>query len=295
MHKVAGGSMLRNFDQLRILGSDDRRLLERLLRTSEYIYQRFTLEELPALLKHYPTVGILSGESLVGFLLSQTVNAPSAWIGGFGVSWTESHAYDRLLRTLLEGLVPLLVARGVRYLHYSGSDIEQDWLRDVLLTHGFAPYRLLYAYDKFDYHVPGEGNQQVTIRPFEQRDIPALLVIERECFEHLWRYDAVAFTDIAGTHPYFVVAELDGKVVGYQFNALDGESGYLVRIAVHPAFGGRGIGARLMAEAIHFFEDAQVLRILLNTQDDNIHAHRLYEWFGFIRTQQVGFVLRKLL
>ncbi len=50
-----------------------------------------------------------------------------------------------------------------------------------------------------------------------------------------------------------------------------------------------------MAEAIHFFEDEQVLRILLNTQDDNIYAHRLYEWFGFIRTQQVGFVLRKLL
>jgi len=287
--------MLRNFDQLRILNSDDLHPLERLLRTSEYIYQRFTLEELPALLKHYPTVGIFSGESLVGFLLSQTVNAPSAWIGGFGVSWTESRSYESLLHTLLEGLVPLLVARGVRYLHYSGSDVEQDWLRDVLLTHGFAPYRLLYAYDKFDYHVPSEGNQQVTIRPFEPRDIPALLVIERECFEHLWRYDAVAFTDIADTHPYFVVAELDGKVVGYQFNALDSASGYLVRIAVHPAFGGRGIGARLMAEAIHFFAGEQVLRILLNTQDDNTHAHRLYEWFGFIRTQQVGFVLRKLL
>jgi ribosomal-protein-alanine N-acetyltransferase len=295
MHKVAGGSMLRNFDQLRILNIDDLHLLERLLRTSEYIYQRFTLEELPAVLKHYPTLGIFSGESLVGFLLTQTVNAPSAWIGGFGVSWTESHTYESLLHTLLEGLEPLLVARGVHYLHYSGSDIEQDWLRDTLLIRGFAPYRLLYAYDKFNYHVPSKGNQQVTVRPFEPRDIPALLVIERECFEHLWRYDAVAFSDIADTHPYFVVAELDSKVVGYQFNALDSESGYLVRIAVHPAFGGRGIGARLMVEAIHFFEEAQVLRILLNTQDDNTHAHRLYEWFGFIRTRQVGFVLRKLL
>jgi len=295
MHNVARESMLRNFDQLRILSGDDLHLLERLLRTSEYIYQRFTLEELPALLKHYPTVGVFSGESLVGFLLSQTVNAPSAWIGGFGVSWTESRAYDSLLHTLLEGLVPLLVARGVRYLHYSGSDVEQDWLRDVLLTHGFAPYRLLYAYDKFDYHVPSEGNQQVTIRPFEPRDIPALLVIERECFEHLWRYDAVAFTDIADTHPYFVVAELDGKVVGYQFNALDSASGYLVRIAVHPALGGRGIGARLMAEAIHFFAGEQVLRILLNTQDDNTRAHRLYEWFGFVRIMQMGFVLQRTL
>ncbi|MFL5657274.1 MAG: GNAT family N-acetyltransferase, partial [Ktedonobacteraceae bacterium] len=86
---------------------------------------------------------------------------------------------------------------------------------------------------------------------------------------------------------------LDGKVIGYQFNALDDEYGYLVRIAVHPSVGGHGIGARLMAEAIRFFEKARVIRIMLNTQDDNTNAHRLYEWFGFMRISQVGFVLRK--
>lgn len=294
--------MPRNSEQVRILSSVDLPLMERLLRTSEYIYQRFTLEELPALLKHYPTVGVFSGPhdksgdyTLLSFLLSQTVNAPSAWIGGFGVSWTESRAYVKMIRTLLEYLAPLLIARRVRYLHYSGSDVERDWLRDVLLPLGFSPYRLLYAYDKFDYAVPTQGNLSVTVRPIEERDIPALLTIERACFEDLWRYDALSFSDIVQTHPYFVVAELNGKVVGYQFNALDGEFGYLVRIAVHPSVGGKGIGARLMSEAIRFFKDARVLRIMLNTQEDNTYAHRLYEWFGFIRIQQIGFVLRKRL
>ncbi len=287
--------MPRSSERVRKLGSDDLPLVERLLRTSEYIYQRFTLEELPALLKHYPTVGLFSGDALLSFLLSQTVNAPSAWIGGFGVNWTESRAYVKMIRTLLEYLAPLLIARRVRYLHYSGTDVEQDWLRDVLLPLGFSPYRLLYAYDKFDYTVPTQGNLSVTVRPVEERDIPALLAIEQACFEDLWRYDELSFRDIAQTHPYFVVAELNGRVVGYQFNALDGEFGYLVRIAVHPSVGGQGIGARLMSEAIRFFKDARVSRIMLNTQDDNTYAHRLYEWFGFIRIQQVGFVLRKQL
>jgi len=287
--------MPRSSERVRKLGSDDLPLVERLLRTSEYIYQRFTLEELPALLKHYPTVGLFSGDALLSFLLSQTVNPPSAWIGGFGVNWTESRAYVKMIRTLLEYLVPLLIARRVRYLHYSGTDVEQDWLRDVLLPLGFSPYRLLYAYDKFDYTVPTQGNLSVTVRPVEERDIPALLAIEQACFEDLWRYDELSFRDIAQTHPYFVVAELNGRVVGYQFNALDGEFGYLVRIAVHPSVGGQGIGARLMSEAIRFFKDARVSRIMLNTQDDNTYAHRLYEWFGFIRIQQVGFVLRKQL
>src|SRR5437588_8953478 len=111
----------------------------------------------------------------------------------------------------------------------------------------------------------------------------------------MWRSETISFHDIPATHPYFVVAELKGKVVGYQFNALDGEYGYLVRIAVHPLVGKQGIGARLMAEAISFFEQARVLRIMLNTQDDNAYAHRLYEWFGFVRIQQIGFVLRKIL
>jgi ribosomal protein S18 acetylase RimI-like enzyme len=66
-----------------------------------------------------------------------------------------------------------------------------------------------------------------------------------------------------------------------------------VRIAVHPSVNSQGIGARLMAEAIRFFERERVQRIMLNTQEENIHAHRLYEWFGFIRIEQKGFVLRK--
>ncbi len=282
-------------EQVRLLTSHDLPLVQRLLNTSEYIYQRFMLEELPPLLKHYPTVGIFNGTSLQGFLLSQTVNAPCAWIGGFGVSWTESRSYTNLLDTMLAYLMKSLIARGVRYLYYSGNDIHNDWLRDILLPREFVPYRLLYSYDKFDYGVPTKGNTQVKVRPVERGDIPMLLAIEEACFEDFWRYDARSFEDIAATHPYFVVAELNGKVVGYQFNALEGEFGYLVRIAVHPSVSGQGIGARLMSEAIDFFKKAKVLRIMLNTQDDNTHAHRLYEWFGFVRIQQVGFVLRKQL
>jgi len=65
--------------------------------------------------------------------------------------------------------------------------------------------------------------------------------------------------------------------------------------AVHPSVGGRGIGAHLLTEAIRFFERERVLRSMLNTQNDNTYARRLYEWFGFVRMLQVGFVLRNQL
>lgn len=284
--------MLRQSEQVRSLSPVELPLITRLLSTSEYIYQRFTLEELKQMLRSYPAVGLFHNTTMRSFLLSQTVNGPSAWIGGFGVSWSESNSYLRFLDLQLEELIQRLRNRGVCYLHYSGNDLENDWLREPLLARGFTSFRELYAYDKFDYQIPTPGNQRVHLRRAEMSDIPTLLALEELCFEHLWRYDTLSFVDIMHTHPYFVVAELDGQVVGYQFNALDGGYGYLVRIAVHPAYNGRGIGARLMAEAVQFFKSAHSTRIMLNTQQENTHAHRLYEWFGFVRIQQMGFILR---
>ena len=282
--------------QPRLLSAQDIAAVERLLRVSEYTYQRFTLAELPSLLQHYPAIGLFRGNSLHAFLLSQAAHSPIAWIGGFGVSWSESRSYIEILSTLLDTLTPSLTTRGIQYLYYSGNDSESDWLRPILLSRGFIPYRRLYSYDKYDYTVPSQGNQRVITRRVDlKRDLMALLTIEDACFEDLWRYDAISFADIAATHPYFVVAELQGRVVGYQFNAVDADYGYLVRIAVHPSASGQGIGVRLMAEATRFFQQAHVTKILLNTQEDNTHAHRLYEWFGFVRVQQLGFALRKRL
>ncbi len=288
--------MASNSQHMRLLRIEDVPLIERLLNTSEYVYQRFTPEELPLLLQHYPAVGLFHRESLQGFLLSQITHPPASWISGFGVTWTESVNYISILNKLLPALEAQLLRRNVSQLHYSGNDAERDWLRALLLKWGFFPYSYLYSYDKFDYKIPSSGNQQVRLRPVKiDRDMHALLNLEQLCFEDLWRYDATAFTDIATTHPYFVVAELQNRVIGYQFNALESDAGYLVRIAVDPAYMSQGIGARLMAEAIRFFEREKVVRIMLNTQEENLHAHRLYEWFGFIRLHQRGFVLRRTL
>jgi [ribosomal protein S18]-alanine N-acetyltransferase len=287
--------MLRHSEEIRLLSPVDLPLITRLLNTSEYIYQRFTLEELKQILRSYPAVGLFHGTTLRSFLLSQTLNPPSAWIGGFGVSWSENHAYARYLDLQLSELYERLLERGTQDLFYSGNDLQSDWLRDPLLQRGFLPFRQLYSYDKFDYTIPDQGNQDITVRRAEMRDIPTMLALEELCFEQFWRYDPLSFADILHTHPYFVVVELHGQVVGYQFNALDGEYGYLVRIAVHPDYNSQGIGTRLMAEAIQFFKTARSTRIMLNTQEENTHAHRLYEWFGFLRIQQIGFVLRRKL
>jgi ribosomal-protein-alanine N-acetyltransferase len=91
----------------------------------------------------------------------------------------------------------------------------------------------------------------------------------------------------------FVVAEKEGRTVGYQFSYIEDGEGYVARVAVHPRSQSQHIGSRLLVEAISFFQMQGVRNIVLNTQNDNHRAQRLYGWFGFRLAGQEALVLRR--
>ncbi len=286
---------------VRDLKRADASAISRILTTSEYVHCRFDADELLRLLTSCPAVGAFSsppgplgrvtGGSLQAFLLVNWLVPPSAWIGGFGVTWSEGQRFERYLDLLLPSLERAAGQRGARTLYYSGSDVESDWLREPLERLGFALVSLLRSYDKYDVTIPAAGNTEVRVRPFTLADVAGVVAVEQEAFEQLWRYDAASFRDVAARYPYFVVAEDASGIVGYQFNTLDADTGYLVRIAVHPRVFGRGVGTRLMAEALRYFARNHVRKIALNTEERNTRAHALYERFGFVRVPPQGFVL----
>jgi [ribosomal protein S18]-alanine N-acetyltransferase len=286
---------------IRRLNLRDYDAIARIATEADYVYSRFDQRELERILDNLPAVGAfttppgplgrITGGTLHAFLLLNQLAPPSAWIGGFGVPNGEARQYQAHLARLLPALEAEAAQRGARHLYYSGGDTANDWLEPSLREHGFTLVTLLRSYDKIGFHIPSHGAQDVRVRPFTPADLDGVLAVEALAFEQLWRYDASSFLDIAREYPYFVVAEDEAGIVGYQFNALDQATGYLVRIAIHPRARGRGVGVRLLAEAIEYFARAGVTRILLNTQEDNVRAHRLYEWFGFERVEPSGFVL----
>lgn len=286
---------------VRELGPADEAAIRRILDTSEYIHCRFDVDQLGTLLARYPAVGLftsptgplgrVSGGTLQAFLMVNWLVPPSAWIGGFGVTWSQGQRFAEYLDPLLAALSRAAVARGAHALYYSGGDVDNDWLCSPLEERGFTLVSLLRSYDKADFNVTAEGAAEVLVRPFTPDDLPGVLSVENAAFDQLWRHDAASFLDVARTYPYFVVAEQAGRIVGYQFNTIDSVTGYLVRIAVHPTVAGRGVGTRLMAEAVRYFERHRVWKIVLNTEERNERAHRLYEWFGFYLLPSRGFVL----
>jgi ribosomal protein S18 acetylase RimI-like enzyme len=288
---------------LRELNRKDLTAIRRILETSEYTHSRFEPDELPRLLATLPASGVASGSggrlgrstggTLRAFLLVNWLVPPSAWLGGFGVTWSESGRFVEYLDLLLPHLGRSAMARGAEQFYYSGNDLDTDWLRPILEARGFTLASLLRSYDKDDFTIPTEGNRQVRVRPFRLEDAAGVAALEALCFRQLWRYDAAGFREVSETYPYFVVAEDESGIVGYQFNAADLATGYLVRIAVHPRAEGQGVGARLMAEAVRYFQSRHVWKIVLNTEESNARAHALYERFGFHRVYPRGFVLER--
>jgi len=286
---------------LRDLHASDEGGIQHILDTSEYVHFHFDLDQLARLVERFPAVGAfsvpagplgrVSGGTLQAFLLINWLAPPSAWLGGFGVTWSQGERFEEYLDPLLEQITQRVAARGAQSLYYSGGDIDSDWLGDSLAKRGFTLTSLLRSYDKTDFAIPSDGNTQVRVRPFTPDDVPGVMAVEQACFAPLWQRDPADILDVAETYPYFVVAEDERGILGYQFNTLDAVTGYLVRIAVHPRAWGTGVGTRLMAEAVRYFQQRRVWKIVLNTEEENYRAHALYEWFGFQLIEPRGFVL----
>jgi ribosomal protein S18 acetylase RimI-like enzyme len=288
---------------LRRLDGTDLPAVQRLLETSDYTYYHFGTEELPDLLNRLPAMGAFAEKSgslrqalrgsLQAFLLVNWLVPPSAWLGGFGIVESEGKRSGTYLDLLLPSIEHLAATRGAETLYYSGNDLEIDWLRASLEERNFRLCSLLRSYDKEDLAIPAPGNEKVHVRPFTAQDVAATVALEDLAFAQHWRHDSSSFLQVQKTYPYFVVA-LDGEgIVGYQYNTVDAGIGYLVRIAVHPRVEGQGVGTRLMAEAVRYFQKNDVWKIVLNTEEANVRAQALYERFGFHQIHQRGFVLER--
>jgi ribosomal protein S18 acetylase RimI-like enzyme len=101
--------------------------------------------------------------------------------------------------------------------------------------------------------------------------------------------------DIAGAYMkagnHFWVAEAEGKVVGMIGVQQHEENiGEIRRLRVSKDFRRRGIASRLLDTAIHFCQEQQYLKVMLDTFTEREGAVKLFEKFGFrhSRTKKIG-------
>ncbi len=119
------------------------------------------------------------------------------------------------------------------------------------------------------------------LREASKDDLDEIQEIEEKSFNY--PYSKLTFLTLLLMYPeLFIVADCNGKVVGYVTGAITKEGFcHLFSIAVDPAFRGRGLGSRLL----RFFEEAcfskKARKVVLEVSVVNKVALNLYKKHGY--------------
>jgi len=119
------------------------------------------------------------------------------------------------------------------------------------------------------------------IREMEEADLEEVSAIERDTFSEPWSKSSF-LEAISNQNNHYLVAVIDGAVVGYcGYYGIAGE-GYIYNVAVSAKFRGRGIGYRMMCELIRHAQDRGISSLTLEVRKSNISAINLYKKLGFV-------------
>jgi ribosomal protein S18 acetylase RimI-like enzyme len=79
----------------------------------------------------------------------------------------------------------------------------------------------------------------------------------------------------------FLVADLNGSIIGSVLGGFDGRRGMVYHLAVEDQYRKRGIGAALMNELENRMRQKGCIRSYLLVMNDNFNAARFYESIGW--------------
>ena len=113
-------------------------------------------------------------------------------------------------------------------------------------------------------------------------DLDALEALEKSCFSLPWTREQLR-GELPDERHEFLVAETDGKLLGYigMMTVLD--EGYISNVAVAPEARRRGIGRALVSEMLRLAEKRALSFVTLEVRAHNESAIALYALEGFER------------
>ena len=131
--------------------------------------------------------------------------------------------------------------------------------------------------------------QFLRVREAKEEDLRSVLDIEYKCFPD--PYPLSLLHRLHSMHrDTFLVAENDGRVVGYVIGAIRWHNtAHILAIGVDPAFRGRGVGSTLMDEIIKRFQCKGAKVVRLEVRKSNLPAQNFYRKLGFVDRFEVPF------
>lgn len=120
----------------------------------------------------------------------------------------------------------------------------------------------------------------LTLEAMQEEHIPAILEIERRCYSAPWSEEAF-LSELRNRAAVYLVAQLEGQLVGFGGMWLVVEEAHITTLAVDPPFRGLGIGERLLNALLSIAVERGMERATLEVRVGNLVAQNLYRKYGF--------------
>jgi ribosomal-protein-alanine N-acetyltransferase len=124
--------------------------------------------------------------------------------------------------------------------------------------------------------------ENLLIEKFDPVEINEILEIERNAFEKKEAFPKEYFLELSKKWPEgFLVAKLDGEIVGYAIGEKNKDSGLIISVAVKKEWRRRGIGRKLMEKLLENFKKGGIKIVFLHVREENKEAINFYQALGF--------------
>jgi ribosomal-protein-alanine N-acetyltransferase len=123
----------------------------------------------------------------------------------------------------------------------------------------------------------------VEIADMSLRDVGAVQEVENASFPVPWPPNAFRTELTQNRNARYIVARLEGKIVGYAGLWLMVDEAHITTFAVLPDHRRRRIGQRLLQRLFEIADEVGAEWLTLEVRVSNLAAQKLYEKFGFRR------------
>lgn len=164
--------------------------------------------------------------------------------------------------------------------------VLHEWFQKILEANGFTERQKIVLLE----HVDATYRERpipagLTIRPMQRDDLPAVTELDAAAFDPIWRNSLSALQRAFSQSGSATVACYeDGQLAGYQISTRNSFGVHLARLAIQPAFQGKGLGYAIVQDLLRRIYRMGVFRLTVNTQSDNGASLSLYHKIGFTLT-----------
>ncbi len=119
------------------------------------------------------------------------------------------------------------------------------------------------------------------IVPMQEAHIAQIAALEKQCFSDPWSEVSVR-SELSNPLSDWLVAEEDGKLIGYVGSQSVAPEADVMNLAVAPEWRKKGIGRALMKALIEQLHSRGITALFLEVRISNLPAQNLYRGLGFV-------------